>query len=79
VAIRLDLCMTAGPPSKIRIWKLIDWKLFQENLKDLPKTPLLWNEDIIEAECNLLHNSIDGALDIACPKKVLKPSYKLPW
>jgi hypothetical protein len=74
VAIRLDLYMATTPPPKIRIWKTADWTVFQNLLKTMPELPLLWNEEIVEAECNLLHECINNALDTACPKRVVKPN-----
>ena len=79
VAIRLDLNLTPSPPLPVRVWKNADWFLFQSLLHGLPPLPLLWNEAVIEAECNLLHDSINEALDTACPKQTTKPIHKLPW
>ena len=67
VAIRFELSMATTPPPKIRVWKTADWNLFQNLLHNIPQLPTLWNESIIEAECNLLHDSINEALDQACP------------
>ena len=44
-----------------------------------PPLPPLWNEATIEAQCNLLHETINKALDTACPKLIIKPDHKLPW
>ena len=63
----------------MRCWKTADWILFQSLLHDLPPLPSLWNEARIEDECNLLHKSINKALDISCPKLIIKPAHKLPW
>ena len=79
VSIRVDFNQTLPPPLPTRVWKTADWFLFQSLLKGLPPLPLLWNEATIEAECNLLHDSINVALDSSCPKLILKPSHKLPW
>ena len=79
VAIRLDLCMAAGPSPKLRAWKTADWTVFQNLLQNIPPLPLLWNEETVETECNLLHDTINTALDTACPKLTVKPNYKLPW
>ena len=79
VAIRVDLNLTPPPPLPIRVWKNADWFLFQSLLHGLPPLPTLWNEATIEAECNLLHDSINEALDTSCPKQIMKPIHKLPW
>ena len=79
VAIRADLNFTPPTPLPVRVWKTADWTLFQSLLQDLPPLPSLWNEARIEEECNLLHESINKALDISCPKLTIKPSHKLPW
>ena len=79
VAIRFDLNMTPPPPLPTRVWKNADWFLFQSLLLGLPPLPSLWNEATIEAECDLLHLSINEALDTSCPKQTIKPAHKLPW
>ncbi len=78
VAIRLDLYLATTPPPEIRIWKTADWNVLRNLLNNLPELPLLWNESIIEAECNLLHDCINSALDTACPKRWLNPPTKYP-
>ena len=79
VAIRVDLNLTPPPPLPTRVWKTADWFLFQSLLHGLPPLPSLWNEATIEAEVNLLHDSINKALDTSCPKQIIKPDHKLPW
>ena len=78
-ALRVDLNLTPPPSLPTRIWKTADWPLFQSLLLKLPPLPSLWNEATIEAECNLLHKSINDALDLSCPKLIIKPTHKLPW
>ena len=79
VAIRVDLNLTPPPPLPTRIWKTADWPLFQSLLLNLPPLPSLWNEVSIDKQCNLLHDSINSALDMSCPKLLIKPVHKLPW
>ena len=79
VAIRMNLHLSTPPASPIRIWKTADWQLFKSLLQNLPPLPLTWNETNIESECSLLHTLINNALDIACPKTILKPTQKLLW
>ena len=79
VAIRVDLNLTPPPPLPTRVWKTADWPLFQSLLHNLPPLPSLWNEVSIDTQCNLLHESINLALDTACPKLLIKPVHKLPW
>ena len=72
-------CLPPPPPIPISVWKTADWLLFQSLLHNLPPLPSLWNEATIETECNLLHESINNALDSSCPKLIIKPVHKLPW
>ena len=78
-AIRVDLKLSPPPSLPTRVWKTADWPLFQSLLHTLPPLPSLWNEATVEMECNLLHDSINKALDVSCPKLIIKPVHKLPW
>ena len=59
--------------------KTADWPLFKSLLQEWPEPPNLWNEAIIEAECDSFYNLINSALDKSCPKIIPNIKHKLPW
>jgi hypothetical protein len=48
-------------------------------LEEWPTPPASWNGDTIESNCDILYAKINAALDITCPKRIIKNKIKLPW
>ena len=79
VALRFNLDLTIAPPPLVRVWKNADWPLFKSLLQDWSPLPTLWDEASIESQCKTLHDKINSALDLSCPKILPNPKHKLPW
>jgi hypothetical protein len=60
------------------LWKA-DWSQFASLLMEWPSPPTLWNEGTVESQCDILYSQINSALDIICPKRIIKNRIKLPW
>lgn len=63
-----------------RNYSKADWPVFRSIIEsDLPEPPSEWNNDLIESSSLMMTEIITQALDIACPKHMVRQRDKLFW
>ena len=78
-AIRFNISCQPPPSVRERNFRKADWTKFASLLTEWPAPPAFWNKETVESQCDILYTKINAALDITCPKRVIKNRIKLPW